>query len=918
MKKQVHEPQKETAATPFRKPLKHIAIMIASLIVYHHSIAQRFKVQTDSSLKNFYDIKVAFETDWQKKHGVERLPFRTEGLKKMVEQREHADEKREAGEKENEYIQFKRWENFVMPRVYPSGDLSLLSLTHENFKKYEDAHPAESTGPVGAAGTTGTGSPDVKTVAGVTTGAWTFVGLPGTNNSGRNAGRLNFIRFDPTNSSIIYAGAPAGGLWKSTDGGSTWSTNTDYLAEIGCSDLAINPTTPSIMYWATGDGDAGDTKSIGVFKTTDGGTTWATTGLTFTAGQLVLLSRIIVNPSNPSIVITVGTNGIWRSTDAAATWTQVFNSGGVFRDAEFMPGNPNIVYAGGSNGVYRSTDGGATWTLSTSGLPTTDIGRISIAVTPANSSYVYVLMTNGAGDMKGVYRSTNSGVSYSLRASTPNILGYDTSFSGNNQAYYDMSFAVSPVSSNTLLASGVISYRSTNGGTTWVQANTDCVNSSLAMHWDIHYIEFVPGSSTKAFAANDGGIYKTTNTGTCWTAVNQNNICVNQIYGFGMSTTDPEKMISGHQDGATTVWTDGSYNNVLGGDGFQCFIDRTNASTMYGELYLGGFCRSTDGGVNWTWLPASGSGLSGNPAWNTPWSQDPTTANTIWAGYEQVFKSTNQGTNWTQVGALPGSGSLVDVRVSPSNSNVVYAARALELYITQNGGSTWTSILSGLPNLPITHITVSETNPLKAWVTFSAYTDGQKVYQTTNGGSTWTNISAGLPNLPCNVVQYVPGSSLNEIYAGCDIGVYYKNDNLSSWVPFYTGLAHAPVTDLHIYKATGLIRASTYGRGVWTSPLRTITTASVVTTQDTPATPPAVPENKISIYPNPVNDMFMVIVPGSIKSIKVYDASGKLVDAPNFESSGFVRLNHTLRAGVYSLVVTITDGRTWTRQIVKL
>jgi photosystem II stability/assembly factor-like uncharacterized protein len=519
--------------------------------------------------------------------------------------------------------------------------------------------------------------------------------------------------------------------------------------------------------------------------------------------------------------------------------------------------------------------------------------------------------------MKGFYRSVDSGATYTLRASTPNILGYDTSFSGNNQAYYDMGLSVCSTNYNYILANGVISYISKDGGKTWAQANKDCVDTTLQMHWDIHYMEWMPGGHLNAFAATDGGVYKTTNTAGCWTAMNQNNISVNQIYGFGMSATDPEIMISGHQDGATLVWTDGSYNNVLGGDGFQAFVDRTNSRTMYGELYLGGFCRSTDGGVNWTWL-ADNTGLVGlDGGWNTPWCQDPVTANTIWGGYDQVYKSTNQGNTWAQVGTIPGSGSMIDVKVAPSNTQYVYAARWNEIYVTKNGGSTWTNITSGLPSLAITRIAICETNPLKAWVTFSGYTAGQKIYQTTNGGTSWTNISTGLPNIPCNVVQYVPGSTSNEIYVGCDIGVYYKNDSLSSWVANYSGLAYAPVSDIHIYKPSNQIRVSTFGRGIWAASLTTTTVAATTATAASMAPVSVVTENKMSVYPNPVNNMFMVVVPGSIKSVKLYDASGKVADMPSFESTGFVTLRHAVSPGIYSLVVTISDGRSWTRQIVK-
>jgi photosystem II stability/assembly factor-like uncharacterized protein len=871
------------------KPSVWITILACTLSI--DSKAQLFKYTNDTSLKNFYEIKVAFETDWIKEHGSLSSSFKLpEGINNAPAY----------NEQENELIHFKRWEAFVAPRVYPSGNIGLTSSTYDNFRAYQANRNASHV--------------NARLEA---TPTWSFVGPPGSSVGGGNAGRMNFIRFDPTNSNIIYAGSPSGGLWKTSDGGTTWKPISDYMPLIGCSDLGIDPTNSNILYLATGDNDGGDTKSIGIMKSTDGGTTWLTTGLSWTPGQNRHISRVLVNPTTPQTILCFGSEGVYRSTNGGTTWTQTFNGAGYIKDAELKPGDATIVYAV-SNRLYRSTNGGASFTVVAGGTPTSDIGRMSVDVSPASPNYVYLFYSLSNGDFKGVYRSTDSGLNFTLQSAsnTSNILGYDATYGGSNQTWYDMAFAVSKVDANVMIASGVRNWISKDGGVTWTVATKDCINANLEMHWDIHYLEFLPGSSTTAYAANDGGVYKTVNSGSCWTAINKNNISVNQIYGFGVATDNPEIMISGHQDGATIVHTNGVYNSALGGDGFMAFIDRTNSKVMYGELYFGGFSRSTDGGVNWTWLADNPGLVNLDGGWVTPWCQDPIEPNSLWGGYDQIFKSTDRGNNWTKMGTIPGSGSMKTLCVAPSNNQVVYAARPTELYVTKNNGGTWTSIIAGLPNLAIGGIVVSEKDPQHAWVTFSGYTANQKVYETTNGGSSWTSVSAGLPNLPVNCIQYVPGSTTNEIYVGCDVGVYYKNSSLNSWIPYFDGLAYAPVFDIEIYTKGKEIRVATYGRGIWKSPLY-VPSVTDIEASTVPAS--AIGNNGVDlfkIYPNPVSDVIMVVAPGNISSVKLFNAIGQQLETPLFDNSGLVQLSHYSK-GIYTIEVTITDGRKWVKKILK-
>ena len=694
-------------------------------------------------------------------------------------------------EKGKGFKQYKRWEYLMEPRCYPSGDKKLVSQTYDNFAQWQSANAAAHIVP-----------PVVMT------STWTAVGPMGAPTGG-NAGRINFVRFHPTNTNTMYVGAPDGGLWITTNGGTSWTTNTDLLSVIGCSDIAIDPTNTQTLYLATGDGDAGDSYSIGVLKSTDGGLTWNTTGLTWTVNQGRTISRLIIDPSNPQVLLAASSAGVWRTANGGTSWTQTSTT--AVNDIEFKPGASATVYATGTS-FLKSTNNGVAFTTITSGLPaSTAVDRMSVAVTAANSAYVYVLAGNASdAGFNGVYRSTNDGAAFTTMATTPNLMGWsNTGGDVGGQSWYDQGLAVSPTNATEVLVGGVNVWRSTNGGTSWTIYGHWTGTSAPYVHADIHALEY--NSAGTIFAGCDGGIFKRTSTTWQDLSVGMN---IAQPYRIGLSASNASLIISGHQDNGTNRYN-GGWAEVMGGDGMDCFIDRTNNNVMYGEQYNGSLNRSTNGGANWT---AIITGLTGTGAWMTPWHQDPTTANTIYVGYQQLFKSTNQGTNWAQVtGSMTGTSTIVEFAIAPSNNQVIYVIKGNVLYKTTNGGGTWTSITTGLPttSAQMTNLAVDPADPNNVWVTFSGYSAANKVFVTTNAGTSWTNISTGLPNLPCNTVCYTPGSTNDGIYVGTDVGVYYRDNTTNAWSPYFTGLPNVKVTDLEIYAPTSKLRAATFGRGVW-------------------------------------------------------------------------------------------------------
>ncbi|MBI1838055.1 MAG: PKD domain-containing protein [Flavobacteriia bacterium] len=757
----------------FHKGIIIFLLSIISSSLFSQSDSTNWVQLMQDPSANFYDVQKAFYKYW-------------DGRKI---------------EKGKGYKQFKRWEAYMTPRVYPSGDMKLPSKSYEMFQEWEANQSLNNN--------------SSKTP----TSVWTPLGPVGTATGG-GAGRVNFIRFDPATSNTIYVGTPDGGLWKSINGGTSWTTNTDQLTVIGCSDIAINPSNTQIMYLATGDGDAGDSYSTGVLKSTDGGATWNTTGLSWSVSAGVRISKLLIHPSNPTILIAATSNGIYRTADSGTTWTQT-QSTASFKDIEFKPTDPNTVYAAGST-VYKSTNNGVSWTQITSGLPTSGIERFALAVTEANAAYVYILGGRSSDQgLLGVYRSTDSGTTYTtMKGPTgPNLLGYDANGGDvGGQAFYDLTIAASPTAANTVIVGGVNIWKSTDGGTNWVLNAQWTGTGAPYVHADQHDLVFLPGSGTTYFAGCDGGIFKTTNSGTAWSDISAN-LTISQQYRLNLSASTEGLLVTGHQDNGINKYSGGAWSQIFGGDGMDCFIDRTNNSIIYSSYVYGDYSRSTNGGSSWTSIN------SGIPAgdWLSVWHQDPTTATTIYAGGRAaIYKTTNSGTAWSALGTPTGTGNIIEFAIAPSNNTIIYAVKENAISKSTNSGTTWTNITGTLPtSSAFTNVVVHNTDPNIVWITISGYNAANKVYKSTNGGTSWTNISTGLPNVPCNTIVFQNGGANDPVYIGTDIGVYYKDNTSGTWVSYFNGLPRVSIRDLEIFYPTGKLRAATFGRGTWETGLMT-------------------------------------------------------------------------------------------------
>ncbi len=766
------------------------ASLVSLAFTFSHCYAQTSWIDLmKDPTANFFDVQKAFNeyyTDYVLTHGKELKE--ENGIFKKKE--------RESQFEVPGFEQFKRWEWFMEPRVSITGERFNPSIAYSEYLTKVKPLLNQSR-----------------------SSTWSLVGPTTQVPTDGGAGRINFIRFMPGNINTIFAGAPAGGLWKSTDGGTTWSTNTDDLAVIGCSDLAINPINTNIMYLATGDVDAGDTYSVGVLKSIDGGATWNTTGLSFLVSSYATVNRILINPNDPTILIATTSSGIYRTTNSGSNWTHVVSTGN-FKDAQFKPGDPSIVYAS-SNKFFKSIDGGLSFTQVTSGL-STSVNRMAIAVSENNSSIVYAVAANTSDyGLEGFYQSTNSGTSFTLMNSSYDILGFNTNGTGGGgQGWYDLSIDASPLDANTVVVGGISTFKSSNGGSTWsIHGAGYGINAKI--HPDVHEVIFAPGTSN-CYVGCDGGVFKTTNNGSTFSDLSDG-LQIAQSYRLSCAATNANINMSGWQDNGTNRYNSGAWEEVLGGDGMETIISWANSQIMYGELYYGEIYKSTNGGNSFGFSPiVNSNGTAGTEdedgAWVTPYIQDPVNSSILYVGKSKVYKSTNSGTSFTALGAVTaGTGSLKALAVAPSNTSYIYCSKNDRFFASINGGTAFTDRTAGIPvsSGAITYIAVSNIDPNKVWVSLSGYSAANKVMYSSNAGQNWSNISTGLPNVPANCIVYVNGSSANSLYCGTDIGVFYHDDNTGTWIVYSDALPNVVIDELEIQYGASKIRAATFGRGIW-------------------------------------------------------------------------------------------------------
>ena len=747
---------------------------------------------------------------------------------------------------------------FVKPRSYPSGDMvNLTALTW--LHHFQTARsPAFQASKAAAA------------AAGIVAN-WRQV-KPTEEEQGTDAGRINAIAFDPTEPATIYAGTPAGGLWRTRDDGVTWSPLTDALPMLAVNDIAIDPNSPRTIYVLTGDGESAGygiaPPSIGIIKSTDGGETWNSTGLIWKTEQVEFGFRLAIHPTTPAILLAGTTKGLLRTTDGGDTWTAVAEGTRLnpFWDVLFHPTNPSIVYAASQTNVYRSSDAGATWTKLGGGLPSPTeraSTRIRLAVSPAGPDTLYVLYAAPSGFTLGLWRSDNRGDTFTRRSnsnpppspnnptppfdlSKPNILHEANNFNGL-QASYDLAMAVSPTNIDRVHVGGLDTWRSDDGGRTWhmTSAWRALAGSPNYTHADVHVLAY---RDDALFTGTDGGVYRSDDAGDSWRSITDAGVggAIRQIYSICISPDEPNMLLYGSQDNGTyRLELDGQLTRVLGGDGMVCRINPKDANLAYASVYFGMIFKSETGGSGFDNTPISPQ-AAGEGAWVTPYVLGVDDPNQIYACFADIWRGSEGADNkwqWSNLtrGAVGTSRQCAQIAIAPSDPKTIYVGKAGDqrswrqpsgqaswppflggggVFRSNDGGATWQTVSGTLPfgEAQITDLAISPTDPQRVWVTFSGYKAGIKAFTTTDGGRTWTNLSTGLANLPVHVVT-AQKSTANAIYIGTDAGVFYRDDRSNQWLPYGEGMPTVIVTAMAIDEERKRIFAATYGRGIYVSDL---------------------------------------------------------------------------------------------------
>jgi len=748
-------------------------------------------------------------------------------------------------------------------------------------------------------------------------------------------GTVNKILIHPTTPAKMYCSAQDGGIFKSSDSGLTW--NMIHPSATHGFDIEFKPGNPNIVYASGNQFfksiDNGvtfnvpSTLPLWTQEYDSGQLDWGTASTNEnnsvaprTGNSMAIL--FIDSPSNPitklvspklelagavnptlnfyytqvdwygdidelHVYYKTSAAGAWTLipgasyTGAAAAWTNVSLTLPNVTDDYYIAFQSRNQYGRGTtlDDVAVTTNSG---TVFQDGFEVTPnqfgSGVKMMGVSPANDNYVYVVEADG-GKFGSFHKSIDGGTTFTkLDHTGKNYFGYSsTAADDRGQAPRDMDIAVDPNNAEIVHLAGINSWRSTNGGANfsitsqWVPSNAAAMGIGYC-HADIDILLF---SGNKLLVGSDGGLFIADNPNTVNSTYYRDlsqGIGVKQFYRIGVSQTSPEIVTGGSQDNGSAVYNGntGVWKDWLGADGMEGFVDKTNSNVLYGTSQNGSLYKSTDGGNSYSGL-SSPENRDGK--WVTPFEQDPTVVNTIYSGYDKVYKSTTAGTIWSSISqvfepnANPAAENIDELKIAPSNNQVLYASKGGNIYKTTNGGAfgNWVNVKNNLSG-NINSIAIHPTNSNRVAVAVS----GGNVYVTENGGTSWTNIKHNLPNFTAYTVAW-HGNADNGLYVGMNYGVFYIDDTFIAattyWQDFSNNLPNVRVYELEVNTANSKLYAGTYGRGLWRSDLYN----------------PALSVNDVefvdlTLYPNPAKN-FINVSWGKkdMATVKVFTITGKLV-----------------------------------------
>lgn len=723
---------------------------------------------------------------------------------------------------------------------------------------------------------------------------------------GNIGGRFNVLTGDPGSSNVIYAGAANGGIFKTVDGGLTWTPIFDDMSYLAIGSIELDPNNSERIWVGTGDRNFGGTSQIGfgIYLSEDGGTNWAHKGLQETS----IISDIQIDPGNSNRIF-VGAlgntfaktqhRGVYRTTDGGDTWERILfvsDSSGVC-NLVMDPSNPNTLYAcffnrvnlpflgrafGPDAGIWKTTDGGDNWVKLTGGLPTGEHSRVGITISSSNPNLLYAVYVATDYNPVDVYRSTDGGLTW-----TPlNI--YANGVPGNVMGGFGWYFGqihINPYNNNHLILQGVDQYVSNDGGMSW-QINVPTWDT-YEVHADKHAVLFF--GPTTYIIATDGGLYKTTNNGLTWTDIEDIPVTqfyhitvhpnINGLYGGGAQD-------NGSMSGNASMFS--SWMRLFGGDGFRMTWLTDDPGGVYYEFQNGGLYYVNEDTFEFIDVSPSFS-MGDRINWDMPYVVDEQNG-VLYAGTHRILKMGNApygsyvpiSPDLTKVstGNYIGTASrytITEVEQDPFNSNILYAGTT-DGWVWRGEGTgtnyTWTNISTGLPERWVRSVRSSPNIPGTLYVTFSGYRLNDYapyIYKSTNNGATWTPINGNLPNLAINDVLIMPGENDNRLFVATDGAVFFTEDGGENWQAVGTDIPVCTMTRLALDAPSKKLLVGTFSRSMFSYNIECLFES---------VNPVGLESNELSkilIYPNPAQDK--ITLTGSEEgSFAIYSLNGKLVE----------------------------------------
>lgn len=629
------------------------------------------------------------------------------------------------------------------------------------------------------------------------------------------SGRISSIIVDPADADIIYLAGAQGGVWKSPDGGLNWTPLTDHLSSLASGALAFDPGNSNIIYYGTGELHySGDSQyGDGIFKTTDGGNTWAKIAEKSVVGSYI--SSIIVSSQDQNIIHIGGNFGYLRSTDGGNTWSNLLNQFHCNSLAR-SPAEPAVIFAAiHSFGIYKSSDDGASWTHLLNGLPANGFRRIDIAISQNIPDVIYASFIANDGSLLGMYKTTNAGDNWFILRNTPNYV--------HSQGWYDNCVIVDPLNPDICYAGGVFPFdpetdygliMTTDGGVSWIDIN---VGETGQVHPDHHCLAI--GSDGALWDGCDGGIWKTYDRGTNWINCNQN-LGITQFYTVAIHPTDSDFLLGGTQDNGTARFEGGfGWPQVSAGDGGPSAVEWDSPNIYYTTyVFLRNLIRWDNGvyqeNVTGPWTDDRASWCNG------ALEVDQNQPNTLLAGTHRVYRTTNSGTDWTLLsGDLTNGGHLRSMAIAQGYSDIIYTGSSDgQVYFTSDANS-WISRDNGIPNSPIPSVIIDPANWHNVFLCVDQ-SSGGRVYSTINAGLNWNNMTGDLPaGLRGRTLAVDFNASPPALFLGTDYGVYSSIDGGTTWTKDSTNLPNVEIYEMRIDSHNNSITAATHGRGMFRSPL---------------------------------------------------------------------------------------------------